>query len=165
MLIYHYDRLTGQFLQAEEADSDPKDPEAYLVPAFATDIEPPEAPEGMFAAFVEGAWEFIAEPEPDEPEPESPEQIQVRLTAVIQGHLDAQARAMFYDSIFTAVTYAEEPIVPKFQIEGAALRAWRSLVWDYSYGVLAAVLSEERPVPTEEDLVAELPVFVPPVIE
>lgn len=165
MLIYHYDRLTGQFLQAEEADSDPKDPEAYLVPAFATDIEPPEAPEGMFAAFVEGAWEFIAEPEPDEPEPESPEQIQVRLTAVIQGHLDAQARAMFYDSIFTAVTYAEEPIVPKFQIEGAALRAWRSLVWDYSYGVLAAVLSEERAVPTEEDLVAELPVFVPPVIE
>ncbi|MDP3871316.1 MAG: hypothetical protein Q8Q80_01515 [Methyloversatilis sp.] len=165
MLIYHYDRLTGRFLQAEGADSDPKDPETYLVPAFATEIEPPAAPEGMFAAFIDGAWGLVAEPEPDEPEPESPEQIQIRLTAVIQRHLDDQARTMAYDNIFTAVTYAEEPIVPKFQIEGAALRAWRSLVWAHGYGVLAAVLAAERAVPTEEDLVAELPVFVPPVIE
>lgn len=39
-----------------------------------------------------------------------------------------------------------------------------ALVWDYGYGVLAAVLAAERAVPTAEDLIAELPVFVPPVV-
>lgn len=167
MLIYHYDPNTGRLIGVGEADSDPLEPDAWLVPAHATIDEPPSASEGHYAAWVDGAWTFLEEPEPEPepaPTPETAEQTQRRLASAIQAHLDAQAREMSYESIFTAVTYAEEPVVPKFQIEGAALRAWRSLVWDYGYGVLAAVLAAERAVPTAEDLIAELPVFVPPVV-
>ncbi|MFH1813375.1 MAG: hypothetical protein ABIF28_04310 [Pseudomonadota bacterium] len=167
MIIYHYSPQTGRLVSIGEADPDPLLEGAWLLPAHATVDEPPTASEGLSAEFIDGAWVLVEDPEPGldpAPEPETALQTQRRLTAAIQAHLDAQARAMFYDNIFTAVTYAEEPIVPKFQIEGAALRAWRSLVWDYGSGVLAAVLAEERAVPTEQDLIAELPVFVSPSV-
>lgn len=165
MIIYHYNPDTGRLVGIGEADPDPLNADAWLLPAHATTEEPPTPAEGCYAAWLDGEWALLEEPEPEpESEAETPLQIQVRLAAAIQAHLDAQARAMSYDSIYTAVTYAEEPIVPRFQLEGAALRAWRSLVWDYGYGVLAAVIAAERAVPTAEDLIAELPVFVPPVV-
>lgn len=87
------------------------------------------------------------------------EQIQRQLTAVVQAHLDAQAKALGYDNIFTAVTYADEPAVPKFQADGQALRAWRSLVWEAGYALLALVQAGESPIPTPEVLIASLPPF------
>tara|TARA_B100001559_G_scaffold312262_1_gene309779 strand:+ start:4409 stop:4819 length:411 start_codon:yes stop_codon:yes gene_type:complete len=79
--------------------------------------------------------------------------------ADIQSHMDTTAKAYGYDDIKSAVTYAEEPSVPKFQIEGRAFRAWRSQVWDYGYTQLALVESGERAQPTIEEILAELPVF------
>lgn len=93
------------------------------------------------------------------PPPPSAAQIQAQLTAVVQAHLDAQAQALGYDSIFTAVTYADEPAVPKFQADGQALRAWRSLVWEAGYALLAQVQAGEAPIPTPEALIASLPAF------
>lgn len=96
-----------------------------------------------------------------DPVPPAPtlEQIQRRLTQVVQNHLDARAQLMGYDSIFTAVTYADEPAVPSFQAEGQALRTWRSLVWARGYELLAEVLSGARAVPQPAELVALLPVY------
>ncbi len=79
----------------------------------------------------------------------------------VQQHLDAQAKAHGYDNIFTAVTYADEHIVPTFQAEGEAFRAWRSLVWEYCYTQMAAVQAQERAAPTPEELVAEIDEHVP----
>lgn len=166
MIIYHYDPLSGHLVGLGEADPDPRS-DGWLLPAHSTTEEPPTPGDGYFAAFIDGEWILIEEPSPEpepEAEPETPIQTQLRLVAVIQAHLDAQARSMSYDNIFTAVTYAEEPIVPKFQIEGAALRAWRSLVWAHGYEVLAEVLAAERAIPTEAELIAELPEFVAPEI-
>jgi hypothetical protein len=123
--------------------------------------------EGMFAAFVEGAWSLLFEPEPEappEPDPETPEQTKVRMARALQALLDNTAQAQDFDNIFTAVTYADEPAVARFQIQGAALRTWRSLVWAAGYEVMDAVLAGERPIPTEAELLAEMPAFVPPVI-
>lgn len=92
----------------------------------------------------------------------TPEQREAAAGAAIQAHLDAQAVAMGYESIATAVTYADEPAVPKFQTEGQALRAWRSQVWATGYQLLAEVKAGTRPEPTEPELLALLPVFVPP---
>lgn len=92
----------------------------------------------------------------------TPEQREAAAGALIQSHLDAQARSMGYESIATAVTYADEPAVPRFQIEGQALRAWRSQVWATGYQLLADVKAGTRPEPTEPELLALLPVFVPP---
>lgn len=82
--------------------------------------------------------------------------------AAVQAHLDAAAFAAGYDNIQTAVSYADEPAVAKFQNEGLAFRAWRSLVWAHCYAVLAEVQAAARPVPTEAELVAELPDLVLP---
>ena len=77
----------------------------------------------------------------------------------VQRHLDAKAEEFNYDNMWTAVTYAEEPAVPKFQNDGRALRAWRSLVWQKCYEILAEVNNNVRPAPTLEELIAELPEF------
>ena len=85
-----------------------------------------------------------------------------QLTNYVQAHLDAAAKAAGYDNIYTAVTYADEPAVPRFQAEGQAFRAWRSLVWDAANAIRAAVEDGTRPVPTAAELLAELPALTLP---
>lgn len=96
------------------------------------------------------------------PDAENSAKLTALIVSAVQGHLDATAKNLGYDDIFSAVTYADEPSVPKFQTEGQALRAWRSLVWEKCYAELARVVSGERTIPTPEEAIAELPVFVPP---
>lgn len=81
----------------------------------------------------------------------------VDYQATIQRHMDEAARAAGYDDIKAAVTYADEPAVPRFQAEGQAFRTWRSLCWAYGYEQLAAVEAGTRPQPTVAQFLAELP--------
>lgn len=103
------------------------------------------------------------------------EQILADIESEIQQHLDATAQQIGYDSIYTACTYADEPAVPRFQAEGAALRAWRSAVWASSYAQLeaytaaAAAASEATPPttltpPTAAAVIAQLPTFTAPEV-
>jgi len=78
----------------------------------------------------------------------------------VDAHLDDKAKEYGYDSIKTAVTYADEPIVQKFQEEGTAFRAWRSKVYAYVYEQLDLVQSGDRDMPTIDELIAELPDLV-----
>lgn len=94
------------------------------------------------------------------PPPLTPEQIIEVMRTVIQAHMDKAAQGYGYDDIKAAVTYADEPAVPKFQADGRAFRAWRSLVWAHAYGVLDAVQAGEREQPTADELLAELPKLV-----
>lgn len=80
----------------------------------------------------------------------------------IQKHMDDAARATGYDDIKTAVTYADEPSVPKFQNEGRAFRSWRSQCWSYGYQEMDKVLGGTRPMPTVEQMISELPALVLP---
>lgn len=75
----------------------------------------------------------------------------------VQGVLEDAARARGYDSLFTAISYADEPAVPRFQADGQAFRRWRSLVWDYAHGEMNAVLTGEKPQPDLETFLASLP--------
>ncbi len=79
------------------------------------------------------------------------------LSAAVQAHLDAEARALGYDTITLAISYADEPAVPRYQAEGQALRAWRSLAWDAAMPMINAT----PPAPVAA-LIAALPEFVPP---
>ena len=47
MKIYNYSQLTKEFLSSDNAFESPLEPGVYLVPAFATLLEPPEASEGV----------------------------------------------------------------------------------------------------------------------
>ena len=101
-----------------------------------------------------------ANPPPPPPRVVAPLPVEQRIAALrsgVQAHLDAAAQALGYDDIKTAVTYADEPAVPKFQAEGQALRAWRSLVWARCYEVLADWQAGKVGEPALEDLIATLP--------
>ncbi|MDR3561673.1 MAG: hypothetical protein P4N59_09585 [Negativicutes bacterium] len=164
MQIFHYDAITGKYTGVGIADRDPLTADAYLLPAFCTTAEPPTPAEGQDVIFKNGAWvmQNIPQPPPDPvPEPPTPDQIKAQLIAAVQAHLDATAQARGYDNILSAVTYADEPAVPAFQAEGQAFRAWRSQVWAFCYAQLAAV-EAGSPIPTQTQLVAELPPLVLP---
>lgn len=91
------------------------------------------------------------------PPVETPDQVVTRLSNIVQRHMDSAAQARGYDSILSAVTYASEPSVPAYQIDGQAFRSWRSLVWQKCLDVMAAVKSGARATPTEVELLGELP--------
>lgn len=95
------------------------------------------------------------------PKPELPdvEERIAGLQGAVQLHMDAQARALGYDDLKTAATYADEPAVPRFQEEGRALRAWRSAVWAACYDLLGQWQAGELVEPTTDELVAQMPAF------
>ena len=82
------------------------------------------------------------------------------FVAAAQQAMDSQARALGYDSAATAVTYAEEPAVPRFQEEGRAIRAWRSKVWAFAYDLLDKVKAGSVAVPTVDEFLSQMPVYV-----
>lgn len=89
--------------------------------------------------------------------PPTEQQVIAQYTSAVQNWMDTTAKQFGYDDIGTAVTYAEEPAVPKFQLEGRAFRAWRSACWDFCYTQLSAVKNGARGMPTPQELIAELP--------
>ena len=122
-----------------------------------------EITEAEHAALIEGqslGKRIVADesghPILQDPPPPTPEQIMQRLQARVQLWLDEQARALGYDDIKSAVTYAEEPAVPQFQQEGQAMRRLRSLAWARCYEILDEVQAGQRPILTEEELIAEM---------
>ncbi|MEN1835479.1 hypothetical protein AAIM60_21605 [Pseudomonas lijiangensis] len=92
----------------------------------------------------------------------SEEEILNLLRNGIQNHMDTVAEAAGYDDIRSAITYADEPSEPRFQAEGQAFRAWRSLVWAYCYKQIDAVKANARDIPALEELIYELPALALP---
>lgn len=70
--IWHYRSDTGVLLGPGKADQSPLDPPGvWLIPAYATEIEPPPVPDGQQAVF-DGAWTLEdIPPPPEEPEVET----------------------------------------------------------------------------------------------
>ena len=71
MKIYHYHPNTQQLIAAGVADPSPLESGKWLVPAHATELEPPAAVEGKTRHFVDGAWVYqdIAQPQTPPPPP------------------------------------------------------------------------------------------------
>ncbi|WP_431511670.1 hypothetical protein [Variovorax sp. DAIF25] len=171
-LEHAYNPVTGAYISSRPADMSPREPGVYLISAYATTIAPPAVKDdgSEVACFRDGAWVILSvEPVQDESEQQAPEPtpptFEERLKALqdaVQAELDAQSRVYGYDSIASAVSYADEPAVPRFQREGQALRAWRSMVWAACYELLAQVQAGHREEPTRDELIAELPAYEAP---
>lgn len=84
------------------------------------------------------------------------EALKNRFTGFVQVYMDKKAQEKNYDSILAAISYAAGTD-EVFKAEGAACLAWRDAVWRKCYSILDEVTAGSRPVPTEEELLAELP--------
>lgn len=102
-------------------------------------------------------FQIVAIPEPTQEEKNA--HTQARLTAFVQNILDEEAHRLGYDSCLSVCSYVDTGVT-KFDDEGKAFRSWRSAVWAKGYEILNAVLAGEREIPTEEELLAELPALV-----
>lgn len=100
-----------------------------------------------------------------EPPVETPEERIEIIVIRVQSHMDSKAREYGYDNVFTAVTYADEPLVPKFQEEGVAFRSWRSAVWAHCYDLLAQWQAGQLSDLTVDDVISTLPPFTPPDVQ
>lgn len=86
-------------------------------------------------------------------------EIQKQLTNAVQRVLDSKAQELNYDNCLSVCSYIDTGVA-KFDDESRAFRKWRSAVWSKGYEILAQVQAGERGIPTEEELLAELPVLV-----
>ena len=133
------------------------------IPADAVEIT-----EAEHAALLEGqsmGKRIVADesgrPILQDPPPPTHEQIIAQYTGAVQQHLDTFARTRDYEGILSACTYASSA-EPKFKSEGQYAVEARDATWAKCYEVLAAVESGSRPMPTLEELLAELPELVWP---
>jgi hypothetical protein len=111
-----------------------------------------EAPEWVQMGATWNGTTFVNPPHP----PKTPEEIVAEFTAKVQARLDAFARTRGYDGILSACTYAISTNA-QFAAEGQYCVQARDATWAKCYEILNAVQSGQRPVPTWEELEAELP--------
>lgn len=84
--------------------------------------------------------------------PPAPVYSQSDYDTAIQGWLDGLARALNYDGILSACSYAVDLTTPKFQSEGQAFLRLRSKVWARCYVLLA---NPPTPIPSPAELIAQ----------
>lgn len=86
-------------------------------------------------------------------------ELRQQLTDAVQHYMDDSVAKKGYDSILSACSYSNSTD-ETFRAEGQACLKWRDEVWRKCYDILAEILAGVRAIPTEEELIAELPVLV-----
>lgn len=83
---------------------------------------------------------------------------QARVGAMVQAWIDSVCTSgtPYFRDIFSARGYVNDPN-PAYHARAAALRDWSSSVWTYLDEVAAGVMAGNRSVPTDAELMAELP--------
>lgn len=108
---------------------------------------------------IEDKGEYYECVEIPAPLPPTVEEIKANLLASVDNYLNSTVQARGYDSILSACSYAFEETDKVFAKEGKKALAFRSSVYRKCYDILAEVETGERDIPTEEELLAELPVL------
>ena len=107
-----------------------------------------------------GAFPGNAVFEAPEKPPETADEIKKRLTDGVENWMNSIVQERNYDNITTCIgRYFNSP-VEKFRLEAQAVNDWVSAVWVKCYAILAEVKAGTRPIPTLEEVIAELPVLV-----
>lgn len=97
---------------------------------------------------------------PPTPEVDTPEQLQAKYTALLDAFIDAKARDRGYDNRVTCSMRAG--YAGPYQAECLAFAQWMDACYQQGTQALAAVLAGQRPMPTPEAFMAELPAMVWP---
>ena len=117
---------------------------------------------GKYKRGADGKPELIP---PYQPTPEEQQEaLKQHFTSLVQGRLDDFAKTRNYDDMLSLCTYATSKN-SKFAAEGQYGVEVRDETWDKCYEIMNAVLAGEQEVPTDEELLAELPPLVWPDME
>lgn len=100
-------------------------------------------------------FKIVAIPEPTQEELEA--QMQATMTDAVQHALDAFAKTRGYDGIMSACSYSNSTDA-QFKLEADYCIQLRDTTWRMGYAILAEVKAGTRPIPSVEELIAELPV-------
>lgn len=118
MKIWNYSRETHELLGEGVADADPLEDGNWLVPAYATDVEPPSAADGKSRHFdpTVGVWSYQDIPQVVDPTPTAEE---------LWSDYQAMARAALARSDVTILRCVEAGIAvpPEWSEYRRALRA------------------------------------------
>lgn len=152
MFLYLFNSETNEYVGKKEAVLDEfttkcKGSEAYWLEPNSTFVEP-VFKDGYICVWNGSEWVCK--------EPPTAEEIQLKLTQLVQIFMDVKVQERGYDSILSACSYVDTGI-ERFDREGELCRVWRSAVWNKCYEILAEVQSGKRDVPTEEELIEMLP--------
>jgi hypothetical protein len=91
----------------------------------------------------------------------SAQEVQAASVLAVQRRLDDFARTRGYDSILSACSYAASTVA-SFKAEGAYCVGARDTHWQKCYQIMAAVQAGTRPVPTVQQVLAEMPALAWP---
>ena len=100
-------------------------------------------------------FQIVAVPEPTKEELEA--RLQVTMTDAVQSALDNFAKTRGYDGIMSACSYSNSTDA-QFKLEADYCITLRDTTWRMGYAILAEVKAGTRPIPSIEELIAELPV-------
>lgn len=185
MDIFNYHAKTKIFIRKSEARPDPKENGRFLIPANATNIQVIEHREGYNRYFNGSEWEYklIKTEQPSEYhewddingwtiteenqtiyEQQLAEQqlqnIKDGLENAVDNYINSVAKVKGYDSKQSCCSYAAGN--NKYTNESIAFIDWMASCWDHCFAKMIAVENEEAEIPTQEELIAELPEMVWP---
>lgn len=95
--------------------------------------------------------------------PPSPAVVQQAVVDAVQKRLDDFARTRQYDSILSACSYSTSKNA-KFGAEGQCCVDARDTHWAKCYEIMSAVQAGTRPMPTVEEVLAEMPALMWPEV-
>lgn len=76
----------------------------------------------------------------------------------VRQHLDTVVGQRQYDSILSAISYANSTNA-QWAAEGTAAKTWRDAAWAKVYEIMVQVQSGQRPIPSVTEVISELPVI------
>lgn len=131
------------------------------IPGRQTDIVPPDAslvPEGYGINFTGYSWIITPLQAPPVPTIASAE---YSASIAVKNYMDQKAAERKYDSIGSACSY-KDSTVARYRLEAIAATEFRDNCWLKCEEILTAVEAGSRPIPTPEEVVAELPNLIWP---
>lgn len=81
------------------------------------------------------------------------------FTDFVENYMNETVQTRKYDSIDTCIARYYNSDVEKYRNEARAVCSWVGRVWQYCEQVQSDVLAGKRDIPTEQELINELPIL------
>jgi hypothetical protein len=164
--VYSYHQVTKIFTDAMEAHESPNEPGVWLLPAFATFIQPPPymSPQ-QTPQWTGSGWVIINAPKEQVEEvifgwTATDAEKKAILTKLANDYMDGAARALGFDSIVDATAMANSGSSTQVGRDAIALKNWRLSVMSTIQDVIASVVGNHKPMPSVHGIMERFPQLV-----